>query len=130
MNEFINLSEAFEGALISLVPVFAFYFFFYAAKNVAEDAVRKASKFSVWQYYVKVALIVVVIAVIYAFSYGAHTESGDNYDGLWDHGETVQDFIPSPKERNTQGVKIFIVLLVPILAGTYTGLRSNNTIKN
>lgn len=62
-----------------------------------------------------------VISLFIWAGYGTHTE-GDYYEGPRGDNETgdvAVDFEPTATERNEYGMKVFLVLLLPLLYGAY-----------
>ena len=66
---------------------------------------------------------------LYAWSgYGTHSETDDDGDPLYGRGGgIVQDFEPTSAQRNAHGVRLFIIVLIPALIGTYRGNEAAQT---
>lgn len=97
----------------------------FLAYTLAKFLTEKGKSNSLWKVYIKTTVAIFLIVLFLMAKHGTHTEYPDGWDGgLYEHGETVQDFEPTNVQRYSYGLTMFIVFLIPALMGTTKGFNS------
>jgi hypothetical protein len=117
----MNWSEVFGTVFFFYLRVLAIGFVYIMAKFLVLGYRRKESSApDIVAKIICYATCVIVVAVVGFFAwggYGTHTEGEgeDRYEAV--------DFVPTPKQRNTHGAKVFLAVLMPALLGVYRGFE-------
>jgi hypothetical protein len=114
----VDLSTVIDGVLktyASVLEVFLPYLWgtiagnWYGSKN--------------WKNYLVVAFHIAIVSLFLWATYGTHVEHPDN-DPTGADAEVVEDFTPTPQQRNNHGLEILITWEIAALYGVYRRNKS------
>ena len=97
-----------------------FLMFKEAAESFKQDSPLTNTVFGKIKIYLVVVAFAGVLSFIIRDSLGTHLEGNDPRTG---DGEVVVDYVPTEKQKNELGLKVFLGILIPSLGGVYAGLR-------
>jgi hypothetical protein len=117
----IDISSTLFSILGCMLRIWLVYIAFNMARHFAGTGSASPARAYLWTIGVPAFL-----ALMAWSTYGTHTEEADP---LYGGGDVVQDFEPTPRQRNHHGMRVFFYFSIPALAGTYIGLRDRRTRK-
>jgi hypothetical protein len=97
-----------------------FGFFFLVVFKIVASAAR-ASETGAMQLFLKSIVFCALTGVFCGYIKGTHSEPGDDDDPIRGRSETVVDYEPTFDQRLESGVRVFLLLATPALAGVLWG---------